>query len=132
MTIRFAHRGLNTLAPENTLAAFEQLPKHDVKWLETDLGITSDQHVVVLHDDYLDRTTNGSGLLTATTFADVQKLSAGAWFGAEFADERVPTLADLVAFLNRTQTNANIELKAVVGANANELADELRRSLLQP
>lgn len=109
------------------MAAFEALPQHGVRWLETDLGITKDQQVMVLHDDYLDRTTDGHGLLTEATGAAVQALSAGAWFAPQFAAERVPTMAALVAFLNRTHTNANIELKAVVGDDANALADELCR-----
>ncbi len=120
-----AHRGLPTLAPENTLANFELMPQYNVNWLETDLGITKDEQVVVLHDDYLDRTTNGSGALTATSFKDLETYSAGSWFAKSFAQAKVPTLDQLVQFLNRTKINANIELKAVIGPNANALADRL-------
>ena len=79
-----AHRGMSTLAPENTMPAFELLTKYGVKWLETDLGITKDEHVVVLHDDYLDRTTSGSGPLTDIMFDDLRQLDAGSWFSPEF------------------------------------------------
>ncbi|MFD1485135.1 glycerophosphodiester phosphodiesterase family protein [Lacticaseibacillus baoqingensis] len=122
-----AHRGLSHLAPENTLAAFTLAVNMGVDWLETDLGITQDEHVVILHDDHLDRTTNGHGLLTTQTYAQLRRLSAGAWFDPRFASERVPNLQELVAFLNRTGMNANIELKSVVADNANVLADSLVR-----
>ncbi|MCD2255607.1 glycerophosphodiester phosphodiesterase family protein [Agrilactobacillus fermenti] len=120
-----AHRGVPTLAPENTMAAFEKLTDFNINWLETDLGITKDRRVVVLHDDDLDRTTSLSGALTETTYPNLAKASAGAWFGSEYAQETVPTLEQLITFLNRTKINVNIELKAVTGDHANELADSL-------
>ncbi|MDC4186473.1 glycerophosphoryl diester phosphodiesterase [Loigolactobacillus coryniformis] len=129
--IILAHRGISSLAPENTLAAFNLLPKYNIKWLETDLGITSDKHVIIMHDDYLDRTTNGHGLLASTSYRNLHKLSAGAWFSSKYADERVPTLEELVSFVNRTKINVNIELKAVVSNNANEMADSLVHQFAQ-
>lgn len=120
-----AHRGMSTLAPENTMPAFELLTKYGVKWLETDLGITKDEHVVVLHDDYLDRTTSGSGPLTDIMFDDLRQLDAGSWFSPEFTGVKVPTMDELIDFVNRNKVNINIELKAVIGPDANRLADSL-------
>lgn len=120
-----AHRGVPTLAPENTIANFKKMPEYGINWLETDLGITRDRHVVVMHDDYLDRTTTGSGMLTAIKYDDLRNLSAGSWFNQKFAGSKVPTMEELIKFINTTKMNVNIELKAVVGPHANELADSL-------
>lgn len=56
-----AHRGMSTLAPENTMAAFELMPRYNVNWLETDLAITNDEKLVIMHDGDIARTTNGRG-----------------------------------------------------------------------
>lgn len=123
------HRGVPALAPENTLASFAKVAAVGGQWIETDVGITQDKQVFILHDDYLDRTTNGSGALTDQKAATVAQLSAGAWFGAQFADQRVPRLQQLIETVNKYHLNLNLELKAVIGPHANELADELVRQV---
>lgn len=109
-----AHRGGAGLAPENTLAAFRQAVALGADVLEMDLRVTADGEVVVIHDPTLDRTTNGHGYVRATTLADLQRLDAGAWFGARFAGERVPTLRavfDLAGAPGKGRVRFNIEMK---------------------
>lgn len=120
-----AHRGMSTLFPENTLASFNALKEYKVNWLETDVGITKDEHVVILHDDYLDRTTNGIGALTEIDYGELRKLSAGSWFESKYESEIIPSLSELVTFINESKINLNLELKAVIGPQANYLADSL-------
>ncbi|MQS75423.1 glycerophosphodiester phosphodiesterase family protein [Companilactobacillus halodurans] len=120
-----AHRGIPTLAPENTMASFNVVVNQDVKWIETDLSITKDEKVFVIHDDKLNRTTNQSGSIETVDSSDVLNADAGYWFAERFRGEKVPTLDQLIDFLNIHKVNANIELKGVVGDNANYLADKL-------
>jgi glycerophosphoryl diester phosphodiesterase len=91
-----AHRGASSYAPENTVAAFDLALRMGVSHIELDVHCSSDGHVVVMHDDTVDRTTNGSGPVAQHTLAALQALDAGAWFGAQFAGERIPTFAEIL------------------------------------
>ncbi|MCH3905194.1 MAG: glycerophosphoryl diester phosphodiesterase [Lactobacillus sp.] len=119
----FSHRGMSTLAPENTIPAFELMHKYGANWLETDLGITKDEKLVIIHDDYLDRTTNGHGRVVDHTFDEIRSLDAGSWFSPKFKGTKVPTLDELIEVMNKYKLNANFELKAIIGEGANHLAD---------
>lgn len=121
----FAHRGIPTLAPENTMPAFEAVVKNGLNWIETDLSITKDEDVFIIHDDKLDRTTNKSGSIETVSSETVRKADAGSWYDKKFVGEKIPTLSQLIQFLNQNHINANIELKGVVGDDANYLADKL-------
>src|SRR6187455_95113 len=92
-----AHRGASSYAPENTLAAFDLALEMGVRHVELDVDFTSDGHIVVIHDDSVDRTTNGSGPVTSHTLATLRSLDAGAWCGAQFAGQRIPTLDEVLA-----------------------------------
>lgn len=121
----FAHRGIPTLAPENTMPAFEAVVSNGLKWIETDLSITKDEDVFIIHDDKLDRTTDQTGSIETVDTEVVEKADAGSWYSDKFVGEKVPTLDQLIKFLNDNKINANIELKGVVGDDANYLADKL-------
>ncbi|MDO1605766.1 glycerophosphodiester phosphodiesterase family protein [Lactobacillus sp. YT155] len=125
----YAHRGVSSIRPENTIAAFKELSKTNVDWLETDISITSDEELFILHDDYLDRTTNISGAITTLNSAEVKKADAGSWFDSDFVNEHVPTVHETIDLINKQHLNVNIELKAVVADNANHLADVLVEKL---
>ena len=89
------HRGFASDYPENTMLAFEHaLPYIDV--LELDLQLTKDNRLVVMHDDTLDRTTNGTGFVRSHTLAQLQELDAGKKFGNNFAGVKIPTLAQVL------------------------------------
>lgn len=107
----FAHRGLSSVAPENTLVAIGACAENKVKWFETDVDILGDSTPVVIHDTHLDRTTNRTGSIYDLTAEDLEGIDAGAWFGSEYRGQKLPTLAQLVELMNRKELNGNIELK---------------------
>src|SRR5262249_30523765 len=78
------------------MAAFDLAIQMGARHLELDVHLTRDDHLVVIHDDTLDRTTNGTGPVAGQTLAAFQALDAGAWFGEAFAGVRIPTLADVL------------------------------------
>lgn len=90
-----AHRGASSYAPENTFAAFDLAIQMGVTHIELDVHATQDGHVVVIHDDTVDRTTNGTGPVTSHTLAALKALDAGSWFAAKFSGERIPTLGEV-------------------------------------
>lgn len=107
-----AHRGNSRFFPENTLAAFRSALELKPDMLETDLHMTCDGHLVIMHDHLVNRTTDGTGLVREKTLAEMRALDAGAWKGEEFRGERVPTFEeflDLVA--GEPDMLFNIELK---------------------
>ena len=107
-----AHRGDSTNAPENTLAAFRAAVALHALWIELDVHPTRDGALVVLHDDTVDRTTNGSGAVCDLTLVEIARLDAGSWFGAQFASERIPQLREVFDVVAHTETKLNIEIKA--------------------
>jgi glycerophosphoryl diester phosphodiesterase len=121
-----AHRGASTYAPENTLAAFDLALRQGARHVELDVHLTRDGEVVVIHDDKVDRTTNGTGPVAGFALADLQALDAGVWFGAAFAGERIPTL-DAVLARYRGRAHLHVELKARAPTLADETAARIRR-----
>src|SRR5882762_5874242 len=75
------HRGAMGYCPENTLASFERGLELGADWIELDVHLSRDGALVVIHDETVDRTTNGSGLVQEHTLAELKELDAGAWFG---------------------------------------------------
>ncbi|PMH42164.1 glycerophosphoryl diester phosphodiesterase [Vibrio sp. 10N.286.49.B3] len=108
----FAHRGMSSLAPENTLAAFKLCRSHGIKWLECDVDILADGTVVMSHDDTFDRCTDHSGSLYVANKNDLDNIDAGSWFSDDFIGEKVPTLEQTIALANAEQINLNIEIKS--------------------
>ncbi len=98
-TVLIAHRGLDDTYPENTLPAFEAALKLGMG-VEFDLAMTSDQQVVVLHDDTVDRTTNGSGRVAQMSLAELRELDAGSWKDQEFAGAKVPTFKEALELIS--------------------------------
>ena len=80
MTAVIAHRGNSAVAPQNTLAAFEAAWRAGAGSIELDVQLTADGEVVVIHDDTVDATTDGTGALAGLSLADVRALDAGSWF----------------------------------------------------
>ncbi|MCS7313960.1 MAG: glycerophosphodiester phosphodiesterase family protein [Bryobacterales bacterium] len=89
-----AHRGASRYAPENTLAAFRKAIELGADLIEFDVRETKDGHLVIMHDDTVDRTTDGEGRVSDLTLEQIKKLDAGSWFGPQFKGERVPTLEE--------------------------------------
>jgi glycerophosphoryl diester phosphodiesterase len=109
-----AHRGASGTCPENTLAAFRRAEALGAHMIELDVQLSRDGEVVVVHDDTIDRTTDGTGAVSAQTLAALRRLDAGAWFGATYRGERIPTLAEVLAEI---RLPVNVELKAGGGAD---------------
>lgn len=119
-----SHRGCPTLAPENTLPSFKLVKEYNPNgYFETDIQPTSDGHVVVIHDDYLDRTTNGTGRVDEHTLDEIKQLDAGSWFDPKFAGTKTMTVDELIDMINEEGLNANIEMKTIIGPRAEELAN---------
>lgn len=93
------HRGANALAPENTLASADSALRYGATWVEVDVRPSKDGVLFNLHDETLDRTTNGSGRLADWLSADVKRLDAGSWFSTRFVGTPVPTIADMLDHL---------------------------------
>ena len=108
-----AHRGASKYVPENTMAAFQKA--HDLRchFIECDVGLSQDNIPIIIHDDTLDRTTNGSGRITERSYEYIKSLDAGSWKGAEFTDLKVPTLQELLNWHTVTRGWINLEIKQV-------------------
>lgn len=107
------------------MKAFQAVVDNGLNWIETDLSITKDEDVFIIHDDKLDRTTDQTGSIETVDNEVVAEADAGSWYSDKFTGEKIPTLDQLIEFLNQNKLNANIELKGVVGDDANYLADKL-------
>ncbi len=106
-----AHRGAAGLAPENTLAAVRAGLAENATLIEIDIRRTADGVLILMHDDTVDRTTNGSGAIHELTAGAIAALDAGAHFAAEFAGEPVPTLRDVLDLLRDEPVTLVIEVK---------------------
>jgi len=106
------HRGYKSRYPENTLLAFREALDLGVDMLEFDLRGTKDGEVAVIHDETVDRTTNGKGAVGSFELAELKKLDAGGWFGPEFRGLEVPTLEELCELLaGYPDALLNVEIK---------------------
>lgn len=93
--LSIAHRGNSLFAPENTLAAFTAAHgKADL--IESDVHVSSDGKLVILHDGTVDRTTDGTGAVSGKTLAALKALDAGSWFATNFVGERIPTFEEMI------------------------------------
>jgi glycerophosphoryl diester phosphodiesterase len=93
------HRGANEVAPENTYAAAKAAIERGAAYIEIDVRPCKDGTLYILHDDTVDRTTNGTGKIADMTPEEVDALDAGSWFSAEFAGEKVPRLDEYVRWI---------------------------------
>lgn len=105
-----AHRGYSARFPENTLAAFRAAIDAGAHMIELDVTLSRDRQLVVIHDDTVDRTTNGSGAVKDLTLEQLGRLDAGSWFDARFKGERLPTLAQVLEAV-KGKLLVNIEIK---------------------
>jgi glycerophosphoryl diester phosphodiesterase len=107
----FAHRGFSSTAPENTMIAFELAIQENVDGIELDIQMTSDRKLVIIHDETVNRTTNGSGWVKNFSLKDIKKLDSGTWFSPVFVNQTIPTLSEVLELVKGTDLCINIELK---------------------
>jgi glycerophosphoryl diester phosphodiesterase len=105
------HRGHSAAAPENTLAALTATRANGGTSAEIDCMLLADGEIVLMHDDFLDRTTDGSGLVSDARLDDVRRLDAGSWFDPRFAGEPVPTLQEALELAREIGLGLVIEVK---------------------
>jgi glycerophosphoryl diester phosphodiesterase len=112
------HRGVAGHAPENTLASIRKAADMKVAWIEFDVMLSGDGDLVLMHDETVDRTTNGKGRVADLSVAELKQFDAGSWFASRFRRERVPTLLETADLLSDLGLNANLEIKAAKGQEA--------------
>ena len=112
-----AHRGAGKLAPENTLAAFKLGASCGYRMFECDVKLSSDGVPFLLHDDTLERTTNGIGIAGSMTWQDLQQLDAGSWHSTSYAGEPIPSLDTVAAYCISNSFDLNIEIKPTLGTD---------------
>lgn len=116
-TLVSAHRGDSSIAPENSLPAVESAVRKGVGQIEFDVYLTRDNHLVVIHDPTVDRTTNGVGDVVEMTLEEIRHLDAGGWFSEDYSGIRVPTLAEVLS-LFPFDIVCNVHLKNAPGVAA--------------
>lgn len=115
----FAHRGASAHAPENTISAFKLAIEQHADAIEMDAKLTLDGEVVIIHDQTLERTTNGVGKVSDKTLIELRHIEAGSHFSNQFMGESIPALYEVFDTLGDS-TNYNIEL-----TNYTSLTDKL-------
>lgn len=115
MTMIFAHRGFTGYYPENTMLAFQKAATQTVAdGIELDIQLTKDGEIVIMHDESLDRTTNGSGWIKDYTLKELKTLSVGVNIKGFFPRQTIPTLREYFDWFKTTSLITNIELKTGV------------------
>ena len=125
-----AHRGISSLAPENTLAAFQKAGELGCEWIEFDVQLTRDAIPVVIHDKTVKRCTNGTGIVSEMSLAELKLLDAGSWFSDAFCDEKIPTLEEVLLLAKQYHMSVNIELKIYPEDNITLLCDQINKAII--
>lgn len=113
-----AHRGGGTLAPENTLAGLRMAAQQGYRAVEFDVMLSGDGTPVLIHDETLERTTDGRGRVADASDAELARLDAGSWHGAQFAGEPLPSFGDAAELCQALGLWANVEIKPSRGHEA--------------
>lgn len=111
-----AHRGGGKLAPENTLAAIDVGARYGHTMIEFDAKLSKDGEIFLLHDDNLERTSNGWGVAGELNWQDLLRVDAGGWFSGEFKGEPLPLLSQVAERCRKHGMMANIEIKPTTGS----------------
>jgi glycerophosphoryl diester phosphodiesterase len=122
-----AHRGFSGAAPENTIASVRAAIEIQADMVEIDVTLSADGHIVVIHDETLDRTSDGSGEVSQFTLAELKQLDAGSRFDPSFSGERIPTLEQVFTEVEgRILLNVEIKSEAVARGIAGKVASAIR------
>jgi glycerophosphoryl diester phosphodiesterase len=116
-----AHRGYRAKYPENTLIAFQAALDARVTMIELDVMPTRDGKLVIMHDQTIDRTTNGCGPVNSYSLKELKKLDAGSWFSPAFAGQHVPELKEVLELVNG-RVLVNIEIKSHIDHSSDSLS----------
>ena len=114
MAKNIAHRGFSGRYPENTMLAFEKALEAGAEGIEFDVHLTKDGQLVIIHDELLDRTTDGTGLVAERTLEELRQLDASAEYKGVYGVNRIPTLEEYYRLIQGRDCYTNIELKTGV------------------
>lgn len=114
------HRGYSTEAPENTLSAYKLSAQKGYKYVECDVKFTSDGHAILLHDDTVDRTSNGTGYIYNLTLDEIRALDFGSWKSSTYAGEQIPTFEEFIALCKNLGLHPYIEIKVPVSEDGSK------------
>jgi glycerophosphoryl diester phosphodiesterase len=117
------HRGFSSAYPENTLLSFQKALEIGVDMLEFDLRLSKDKEIVVIHDETVDRTTNGTGRVSDLTLGELKRLDAGIRFGHVFEGLQIPTLEELCQLLAAADPDVLLNVEIKPSPEAIETAD---------
>ena len=117
-----AHRGHSIAYPENTLEAYCKAIELGIEMIECDVNITSDGKLVMMHDSTLDRTTTGTGRVSASTWEEIQRLDAGGKFKPEFAGVHVPSTEETLLLYKEAGILSCFEVKGGDADESNRIA----------
>jgi glycerophosphoryl diester phosphodiesterase len=106
-----AHRGDPMKRPQNTRSSFLSALEHDIDMIETDINMTRDGRLVVIHDQIVDFTSNGKGEVFSYTLDEIRRLDFGSWMGPDFSGETIMTLEELLELAKERDVALNIEIK---------------------
>lgn len=120
-----AHRGHSIAYPENTLEAYRKAIELGVEMIECDVNITRDGTLVMIHDSTLDRTTDGTGRVSAATWEEIQRLDAGRKFKPEFSGVRVPSTEETLLLYKEAGILSCFEVKGADGDESDRIASAL-------
>jgi glycerophosphoryl diester phosphodiesterase len=110
----YAHRGSSGTHPENTIAAFQEAACLQIQGVEFDVHLTKDGELVVIHDEKIDRTSDGTGFVKDLTLTQLRAFDFGSWFSQDFKGQTIPTLREVLEVFSNTTHHLNIELKSDV------------------
>lgn len=111
MTLIFAHRGSKGTHPENTMLSFKEAERVGADGIELDIQLTKDGEVIIIHDDKVDRTTNGRGYIGDLSLKEIKKLNAAHHYQNGQHHETIPTLSEFLQWFKNTKLICNIEYK---------------------
>ena len=106
-----AHRGYSEEAPENTIPAYTLARKKGFNYVETDVSFTSDGVAVLLHDNTIDRTSNGTGEIGSLTYNQVREYDFGSWKNQKYAGTKIPSFEEFISICKNLALHPYIELK---------------------
>ena len=106
-----AHRGNKRYTPENTMAAFFSAATYPIDGIEFDIQFTKDEVPVVIHDERIDRTTNGRGFVSSFTYRELRQFDAGNWFDERFRGEKIPSFEEVLLWGKGKNITMHVELK---------------------
>ena len=113
MLVFIAHRGASAYAPENTMPAFLLAHQMGATSIECDVILTADKVPVIIHDNHLERTTNGQGEVSRHDYAYIASLDAGSWFHPQFTACKIPPLSELLIWQKKSGIELNLEIKPI-------------------